>query len=132
MQPSFGFEQFNLSSRRNLMSERSSSGFLGTYFDRDSVLKLSTVAIIFSWIVLAVYASQFALSILVFVLQAVRGQIYGLGPTDYMQQVLWLVEPPFRGVVYFVALQGLSKIMLMFMDIEDNTRRAARSSSKEV
>jgi hypothetical protein len=49
-----------------------------------------------------------------------------------MQQVLWLVEPPFRGVVYFVALQGLSKIMLMFMDIEDNTRRAARSSSKEV
>lgn len=114
------------------MRERPSSGFLGTYFDRDSVLKLSNIAIIFSWIVLAVYATQFALSILVFVLQFIRGEIYVNGPTDYVQQVLWLVEPPFRGVVYFVALQGLSKIMLMFMDIEDNTRRAARTNSKEV
>ena len=112
------------------MSERSSSGFLGPYFDRDSVLKLSSIAIIFSWIVLVVYAAQFALSVLVYVLQVIRGQIYGLGPTDYAQQLLWLVEPPFRGVVYFVALQGLSKIMLMFMDIEDNTRRAARAKGE--
>jgi len=114
------------------MSEHPSRDFLGTYFDRDSVLKLSSIAVIFSWIVLVVYAAQLALSVLVYVLQLIRGQIYGLGPTDYVQQILWLVEPPFRGVVYFVALQALSKILLMFMDIEDNTRRAARSNSKEI
>ena len=113
------------------MSEQASGGFLGTYFDRDSVLNLSNLAVFFSWVVAAVYGSQLALSVLVYILQIIRGQIYALGPTDYAQQILWLVEQPFRGVVYFVALQALSKILLMFMDIESNTRRAARVSSKE-
>ena len=113
------------------MSEQPSSSFLGTYFDRDSVLDLANLATFFSWIVAAVYGSQLLLSVLVFILQLVRGQIYALGPTDYAQQIIWLVEQPFRGVVYFVALQALSKILLMFMDIENNTRRAARANSKE-
>jgi len=94
-------------------------------------LKLSRLAVLFSWIVVVVYGSQFALSVLVYFLQLVRGQNYGLGPTDYVQQLLWLVEQPFRGVVYFVALQALGKILLMFMDIEVNTRRAARANQKE-
>jgi len=110
---------------------KQSTGFLGTYFDRDSVLKLSKLAIIFSWIVVAVYGGQLTLSVLVYVLQLVRGQVYALGFTDYAQQILYMVEQPFRGVVYFVALQALGKILLMFMDIEDNTRRAARTNSKE-
>jgi hypothetical protein len=112
------------------MSEQPSSSFLGTYFDRDSVLNLANLAIFFSWVVAAVYGLQLALSVLVYILQIVRGQVYALGPTDYTQQVLWLVEQPFRGVVYFVALQALSKILLMFMDIENNTRQAARVNSK--
>lgn len=110
---------------------KQSIGFLGTYFDRDSVLKLSRLAVIFSWIVVAVYGGQLALSVLVYILQLVRGQVYALGFTDYAQQILNIVEQPFRGVVYFVALQALSKILLIFMDVEDNTRRAARSNSKE-
>jgi hypothetical protein len=107
------------------------TGFLGTYFDRDSVLLLARVAVIFSWIVVAVYGGQLVLSTLVYILQIVRGQVYALGPTDFAQQILWLVETPFRGVVYFVALQAIAKILLIFMDIEDNTRRAARGNSKE-
>jgi hypothetical protein len=31
-----------------------------------------------------------------------------------------------RGVVYFVVLQGVAQALLMFMDMEDNTRRVAR------
>jgi hypothetical protein len=110
---------------------KQSIGFLGTYFNRDSVLKLSRLAVIFSWIVVAVYVGQLALSVLVYILQLARGQVYALGFTDYAQQILNIVEQPFRGAVYFVALQALSKILLIFMDVEDNTRRAARSNSKE-
>jgi hypothetical protein len=50
----------------------------------------------------------------------------GLGFTDLLQQLLFVLEQPFRGVVYFLGLQALAKILLMFMDIEENTRRAAR------
>jgi hypothetical protein len=50
----------------------------------------------------------------------------GAGFTDLLQQVLFVLEQPFRGVVYFIGLQAIAKILLMFLDIEDNTRRAAR------
>ena len=50
----------------------------------------------------------------------------GFGFTDLMQQLLFVLEQPFRGVVYFIGLQAVAKILLMFMDIEDNTRRSAR------
>ena len=113
------------------MKEQPSSSFLGTYFDRDSVLNLANLTTFFSWIVVVVYGAQLILSVLVFVLQVMRGQIYLLGPTDYAQQILFVVEQPFRGVVYFAALQALSKILLIFMDIEDNTRRAVRAKINE-
>jgi hypothetical protein len=39
--------------------------------------------------------------------------------TPYLQQ-------PLPGVFYFFALQGISKGLLILLDVEDNTRRAAR------
>jgi len=39
---------------------------------------------------------------------------------------LFVVEQPFRGIVYFVGLQAIAKILLMFMANDANTRRAAR------
>jgi hypothetical protein len=33
---------------------------------------------------------------------------------------------PLPGVFYFFGLQGISKGMLILLDMEDNTRRAAR------
>ena len=107
-----------------LPKERTS--FLGTYFDRDAVLRLVLVANIFSWVVLVIYAGQLVLSAAVFILSALRGYTTGMGFSDYAQQILFLVEQPFRGVVYFVVLQAVGKALLIFMDVEDNTRRAAR------
>lgn len=109
-------------------SNKNQATFLGTYFDRDSVLKLVKVANIFSWIVLVVYGAQLLNSLLVFILSIVRGYLVGLGITDYVQQVLYVIEQPFRGVVYFVALQAIGKVLLMFMDIEENTRRVTRQN----
>lgn len=107
-------------------SQEKGSGYLGTYFDRTIVLRIVRVAEIASWVVLVVYGAQMLLSAGVLVLQSLRGFMQGMGPTDYLQQILWVLEQPFRGVVYFIGLQAIAKILLMFMDIEDNTRRAAR------
>jgi hypothetical protein len=111
-----------------LMSEvqEKGSSFLGTYFDRTVVLRIVRVSEISSWVVLVVYSIQLLLSASVLVLSYVRGFMQFGGFTDHAQQILIVLEQPFRGIVYFVGLQAIAKILLMFMDIEDNTRRAAR------
>jgi hypothetical protein len=100
--------------------------FLGTYFDRTVVLRIVRVAEISSWVVLVVYALQLMTSALVLGLQHARGMMQWAGFTDIVQQVLVVLEQPFRGIVYFIGLQAIAKILLMFMDIEANTRHAAR------
>ena len=108
------------------MSETKDKTFLGTYFDRDAVVKLSRWADILSCIVVAVYAVDLLLVLGVFILHTTRGMWAGLGPTDLFTNVLYIIERPFRGVVYFIALQGIGKTLLILMDMEENTRRAAR------
>ena len=103
-----------------------STEFLGTYFDRSVVLRIVRGAEVAAWVVLVVYGLQLLVSAMVLVLSFSRGFMQGLGFTDILQQVLFVLEQPFRGIVYFLGLQALAKILLMFMDIEDNTRRAAR------
>ncbi len=100
--------------------------FLGTFFNKDTVLRLASVAKLFSWIVAGFYAFQWAIQSGTFFLQYVRGFWAGMGFTDIAQNLLWLFEQPLRGLVYFVVLQGVAQALLMFMDMEDNTRRAAR------
>ena len=99
---------------------------MGTYFDRSVVLRIVGVAEITAWVVLVVYGLQLLLSASVFALSYARGFLRGAGFTDLLQQILFVLEQPFRGVVYFIGLQAIAKILLMFMDIEDNTRRSAR------
>jgi hypothetical protein len=105
--------------------------FLGTYFNKDATLKLASVAKIFSWIIAGFYVVQWLLQIGTFFLQFARGFWAGMGFTDIAQNILWQFEQPLRGLVYFVVLQGVSQVLLMFMDIEDNTRRAARDGAKK-
>ena len=100
--------------------------FMGTYFDRSIVMRIVRTAEISAWVVLVVYGLQFLLSVGVLVLSSIRGFAMWGGFTDKFQQILFVLEQPFRGIVYFVGLQAIAKILLMFMDIEQNTRRAAR------
>jgi hypothetical protein len=102
------------------------SGFLGTYFDRTTVIRLSRGAKILAWIVLGVHLFQLCLSIGIYILQIARGFWAGQGLTDILQNVMYAIQQPLHGVVYFFALLGISQLMLIFLDIEDNTRRAAR------
>jgi len=105
----------------------SKTDFAGTYFDRDSVLRLARLADIFAWIVLAFHAFQFLLPLLVFILQIMRGLIRPGGYTDIAQQILWMFVPALPGLWYFIGLQAVGKALLIFMDVEDNTRRATRN-----
>ena len=103
--------------------------FLGTYFNKDTVLKLARASKILAWVVLAVHLVQLLVSLMINILQIVRGFWVGMGFTDILQNFIYVIQTPLHGVVYFFALLGISEILLIFLDIEDNTRRAARTKS---
>ncbi len=100
--------------------------FMGTYFDRDAVLRMARWLAILSWVVAAIYAWDVVLSVGIWVLQYMRHLIMPMGFTDIAQQVLFILERPLHGVLYFAAMQAVSKGLLIMLDIEDNTRRAAK------
>ena len=101
-------------------------GFLGTYFNKDAVLMFAQALKILAWTILVIYGGQLILSIGVNILQIVRGFWAGMGFTDAAQNFLFAFEQPLHGVVYAFALLGIYQLLLIFLDIEDNTRRAAR------
>ena len=108
-------------------SNESKTNFAGTYFDRDSVLRLARLADIFAWASLIYYAAQALVTLTTFVLQLARGLIALPGFTDFAQQFIWMFQPVLPGLWNFIGLQAVGKVLLIFMDMEDNTRRAARN-----
>jgi hypothetical protein len=109
--------------------EKTHTGFLGKYFDPNTVLRLSSAAGLLAWALLVIYVLDFVIAITVFALQLRRGFMVGLGYTDYIQNIIFILERPMRGVIYFLVLQAISKGLLVALDIEDNTRRAARAAA---
>lgn len=107
------------------MNERDAP-FLGTYFDRDVVMRWSRIISVLAWVIAGIYAADLILGTTVIVLQWTRGFIAMMGLTDVLQQVLYIVERPVHGVLYFALLQALSKGLLIALDMEENTRRASR------
>ncbi len=102
--------------------------FLGTYFDRDGVLRLSRWAEVAAWVVLTIYMLSWLFSLLLFFVQYANGLFFEKGMTFLGAFGIfkpYLVEP-LPGLLYFFALQGISKVLLILLDVEDNSRRAAR------
>ena len=104
----------------------SKTNFAGTYYNLDTVLLITKVLKIASWIVAGLYGFQLVVSLVIYVLQVFRNLIYIGGPTDLMQQIIWQLQPSLAGLIFFVSLQALAQGLLILLDIEDNTRRAAR------
>lgn len=104
------------------------SKFLGTYFDRDLVLRLSRWAGIVGWIVLAVYLANWLGSVAQFSVQFASGLYFqkGMSAVDVFNMFTPYLLQPLPGFVYFIGLQAVSQVLLVFLDIEDNLRRAAR------
>ena len=105
------------------------AGFLGTYFDRDGVLRLSRWADVISWIVLTVYLLSWLFSLVLFFAQYFNGLYFDKGATvlNALNMFAPYLQQPLPGIFYFFGLQAVSKGLLIFLDMEDNTRRAARN-----
>ena len=102
------------------------TGFLGTYFSKTTVLRISNISKILAWIALAVYLFQLSLYTGIDIYQILHGFWGGMSILDMLQNIITSIEQPLHGIVYAFALFGISQILLIFLDIEDNTRRSTR------
>lgn len=104
------------------------AGFLGTYFDRDGILRLARWADVIAWIVLTIYLLSWLSSFLLFLGQYVSGLYFDKGATFLSVVSLFAsqLQQPLPGLFFFFGLQAVSKGLLILLDMEDNTRRAAR------
>jgi hypothetical protein len=109
-------------------TDETKTDFAGTYFDRDVVMGISRWAGILSWVVLGVYTATWLVSISQVIIQFTTGVFLykGINPVDVAGIFTPYLLQPMPGILYFFALQAISQILLVLMDMEDNTRRAAR------
>ncbi|MFN8381862.1 MAG: hypothetical protein U0V02_07985 [Anaerolineales bacterium] len=104
------------------------SGFLATYFNRDAVLRIARTAGIFAWIVLGVYVFTTLISVSQFMLQFSTGIYFqkGMSSIDVINFFTPYLLQPLPGLSYFIGLKFAEHGLLILLDVEDNTRRAAR------
>jgi hypothetical protein len=106
---------------------KQSTGFLGTYFERDVVLRLERWARIIAWCILVGYTLESGYN----VFQSVYNANIGGYPMDWFYVFVTLLHI-LQGAMLFIIIQVAAKILLIMLDIEDNTRRVARANrSKE-
>lgn len=104
------------------MAER--KHFLGTYFDRSLVLKLSGWANMLAWAILVSYIIETAYNTFFPIYQNyLSGYEYGLDAIFMLFQLIRV----FQGAMLFVILRGFGQLLLMVMEIEENTRAANRN-----
>lgn len=109
-------------------SNEKHSGFLATYFNRDAVLKIARTAGIFAWIILGIYVITTLMSSYQFVVQFATGIYFQKGMTilDVISFFTPYLLQPLPGLSYFIGLKFAEHSLLILLDVEDNTRRAAR------
>jgi hypothetical protein len=102
------------------------TGFMGTYFNKETTLKIARAAKVVAWIVLAIYILQFILAFGLLFSQLFRGFWVGMIFTDILQNFLSVFEQVIPGGLYFFILMAISHLITIMLDVEDNTRRTAR------
>ncbi len=98
--------------------------FLGTYVDRDHVFNVSRWADRIAWIILAIYMVDLLIALLTFYNQFVNN--FWPAWIDTVIYLLSLIMRLSSGMLFFLALHAISRGLLILLDIEENTRRAAR------
>jgi len=103
--------------------------FFGAYVDRDVVLRLSRWTDGLAWVVLTIYILTWLFSLLLFFSQYSNGLYFDKGGGSFLMTFSMFtpyLQQPLPGIFYFFGLEAVSKVLLILLDIEDNTRRAAR------
>ena len=104
------------------MEQKGHTHFPGTYFDKDSILRLERWSRLIAWAVLGAYVIDAAYQ----VYQTVSNALIGNYPLDFYFAFGILLRI-LQGAMLFALLQIAAKAMLILLDIEDNTRRMVRS-----
>lgn len=109
-------------------SGESHTGFLGTYFNRDTALRIARTAGILAWVLLAMYAYTTIVSIGQYWSLVLSGGVSfeGLTIFDRLSLPTMQLAQLTPGVVYFIMLKVAQQVLLILLDVEDNSRRAAR------
>ena len=102
--------------------------FFGTYFDRDASLRMARWAGILAWVLLALYLYTTLVSVGQYLFLLASGSISyeGANIFDLMSIPTLQISQLIPGLVYFVMLKIAQQVILILLDVEDNSRRAAR------
>lgn len=104
------------------------TGFLGTYFDREASLRLARWAGILAWVLLGLYLYTTLISTGQFLSLLASGAVSYAGTNifDQLSIPTMQISQLIPGLVYFIMLKIAQQILLILLDVEDNSRRAAR------
>jgi TRAP-type C4-dicarboxylate transport system permease small subunit len=102
-------------------NQSSHSKFTGTYFNKDATFKLSRAANVLSWLILAAYILEWGYT----QWQSVYNAMLGGYPID-INYLFFSLPRILQGIMLLIILQAVAKVLLILLDIEDNTRRSAR------
>lgn len=104
------------------------TGFMGTYFDREAVLKVARFAGGLAWalLILYVYNTVAAIGQFWFLLASDEVSYANANIFDRMMIPTSPVIQLAPGLVYFAMLKTAQQALLILLDMEDNSRRAAR------
>ena len=104
------------------------TGFLGTYFDRDVALRLARWAGILAWALLGMYTYTTLVSTGQFLSMLLSGVVSYAGTSifDRLSIPTMQISQLVPGLVYFIMLKVAQQVLLILLDVEDNSRRAAR------
>lgn len=105
------------------MAEKNNThtSFAGTYFNKDSVIRIARAAEILGWLILIAYIAEWGYS----QSQSIYNSMVGGYPLD-INYIFFSLPRLLQGAMLLVILQAASRVLLILLDIEDNTRRAAR------
>jgi hypothetical protein len=103
------------------MEKQTRTNFSGTYFDKDAVLRLEVWLRVLGWALMLAYFFEAGYTIYQNVYNAIIGNFQ---PDIYF--LFTNLSHALQGVMLFAILHGLGKILLILLDIEDNSRRSAR------
>jgi hypothetical protein len=104
-----------------MMEQKDHTQFQGTYFDKSIVLRVELWLRIIAWFVLAVYIFEAGYNIV----QSIYNALGSGYPVDFFFLFITFSKI-FQGAVLFALLYAAAQGLLILLDVEDNTRRAAR------
>jgi len=109
-------------------SSEKRTGFLGTYYDRDAALRMARLAGGLAWVLLAFYAYTTFISIgqFWFMIASGAASYEGVNIFDRLSIPTLQISQLTPGLVYFSMLKVAQQVLLILLDVEDNSRRAAR------